>query len=232
MTLAPPGTFEAARRADVRLRLLPSAPRPLKNRARVHFHSYTMEMVVDVTLLGTKEIAPGGEGLARLKLPESALLLPGDRFIIRQFSPVVTIGGGVVLDAAPIPRMPRPVDFLETLAGADVQAILKARIARRHQEGISMSRLIAETGWTKPVIETQLASAMLSGDVALAGGQFLHLPALEVLKARIVSAALEFHKKNPLVGGISKEELRAQVDVTPEVFEAVAAMLVREKSSK
>ena len=118
MTLAPPGTFEATRRADVRLRLLPSAPRPLKNRARVHFHSYTMEMVVDVTLLGTKEIAPGGEGLARLKLPESALLLPGDRFIIRQFSPVVTIGGGVVLDAAPIPRTPRPVDFLETLAGA------------------------------------------------------------------------------------------------------------------
>ncbi|MGA9708696.1 MAG: SelB C-terminal domain-containing protein, partial [Candidatus Sulfotelmatobacter sp.] len=174
-------------------------------------------------------IAPGGEGLARLKLPESALLLPGDRFIIRQFSPVVTIGGGVVLDAAPIPRTPRPVDFLETLAGADVQAILKARIARRHQEGISLYRLIAETGWTKPVIETQLASAMLSGDVALAGGQFLHLPALEVLKARIVSAALEFHKKNPLVGGISKEELRAQVDVTPEVFEAVAAMLVRER---
>lgn len=79
------------------------------------------------------------------------------------------------------------------------------------------------------MIETQLASAMLSGDVALAGGQFLHLPALEVLKARIVSAALEFHKKNPLVGGISKEELRAQVDVTPEVFEAVAAMLVRER---
>ena len=79
------------------------------------------------------------------------------------------------------------------------------------------------------MIETQLASAMLSGDVALAGGQFLHSPALEVLKARIVSAALEFHKKNPLVGGISKEELRAQVDVTPEVFEAVAAMLVRER---
>ena len=70
---------------------------------------------------------------------------------------------------------------------------------------------------------------MLSGDVALAGGQFLHLPALEALKARIVSAALEFHKKNPLVGGISKEELREQVDVTPEVFEAVAAMLVRER---
>ena len=229
MTLAPPRTFEATRRADVKLRLLPSAPRPLKNRARVHFHSYTMEIVVDVTLFGTKEIPPGEEVSARLKLPEPALLLPGDRFIIRQLSPVVTIGGGVVLDAAPIPRMPRPLDFLETLASGGAEAILKARVARRDQEGISMSRMVAETGWTKAVIEAHLAPAMRSGDVLAAGGRFLHLPALEALKAHIVSATLDFHKKNPLVSGISKEELRAQVDATPEVFEAVSLMLLREK---
>ncbi|MGA9303806.1 MAG: selenocysteine-specific translation elongation factor [Candidatus Sulfotelmatobacter sp.] len=229
MTLAPPGMLEATRRADVKLRLLPSAPRPLKNRARVHFHSYTMEMVVDVTLLGKKEIPPGERGLARLKLPESALLLPGDRFIIRQLSPVVTIGGGVVLDAAPIPRMPRPVDFLETLARGDAEAILKARIARRYHEGISLSRLVAETGWTKAVIEAHLAPAVRSGDVLAAGGRFLHLQALEALKTRILSAALDFHKRNPLVSGISREELRKQVEATPEVFEAVSLMLVREK---
>jgi len=229
MTLAPPATLEGTRRADVRLRLLPSAPRPLKNRARVHFHSHTMEMVVEVALLGVKELAPGGEGFARLKLPESALLLAGDRFIIRQFSPVLTIGGGVVLDAAPIARMPRPVDFLETLAAANPEAVLRARIARRHHEGISISRLVAETGWTKGVIEAHLAPTMRVGDVVAAGGRFLHLPALEALKARIMSAALHFHKKNPLVGGISKEQLRAQAGATPEVFEAVALMLVREK---
>ncbi len=229
MTLGPPGTFEATRRADVKLRLLTSAPRPLKNRARVHFHSYTMEMVVDVTLLGAKEIGPGEEALARLKLPEPALLLPGDRFIIRQFSPVITIGGGVVLDAAPIPRMARPVDFLETLADSSAEAILKGRIARRHHKGISMSGLIAETGWAKTVIETQLAPVLRLGDAVLAGGRFLHLPALEALKAHIVTTALDFHKKNPLVNGISKEELRALVDTTPEVFEAVSLMLVREK---
>src|ERR1022692_562849 len=146
MTLAPPATFEPTRRADVRLRLLPSAPRPLKDRARVHFHSYTMETVAEVVLHGTKQIAPGAEAFARLKLPETALLLPGDRFIIRQFSPVVTIGGGVVLDAAPIPRMPGQADFLKIMAGGDAEAILTARIARRHHAGISMSKLIAENG--------------------------------------------------------------------------------------
>jgi selenocysteine-specific elongation factor len=259
MTLAPPAMFEATRRADVRLRLLPSTPRPLKDRSRVHFHSYTMETVAEIVLLEWKEldptpsassgqafvknakvghptfslghpqVLPGQEAFARLKLPEAALLLPGDRFIIRQFSPVVTIGGGVVLDAAPMPRMPGHGGFLEILAGGDGEAILRARIARRQHEGISISRLVAETGWTRNRIETQLAPAVRAGAVVRAGEIFLHSPALEALKLQIVRAAADFHGKNPLVGGISREELRARVDAIPEVFEAVAAMLIRDK---
>src|SRR5712672_3130786 len=98
MTLAPPGTFETTRRVDVQLRLLSSAPRALKDRARVHFHSYTMETVAEAVLYECKEpdsnsakdseaepaskarrtqLLPGAETLARLKLPEPALLLPG-----------------------------------------------------------------------------------------------------------------------------------------------------------
>lgn len=229
MTLAPPGTFETTRQADIRLCLLATAPRALKNRARVHFHSYSMETVAEIALYGTKQIAPGGESFARLKLPEASLLLPGDRFIIRQFSPVVTIGGGVVLDAAPIQRMPALGDFLNILAEGNAEAILQARIARRKHEGISKSQLIAETGWTGDLIEAQLAPAMKNGIVVKAGELFLHLPALESLKTHIVSAVADFHKKNPLVAGISKEELRAQVEAIPEVFEAVAVTLIRDK---
>jgi selenocysteine-specific elongation factor len=252
MTLAPPATFEATRRTDVRLRLLPSAPHPLKDRARVHFHSYTMETVAEIVLhprkesdhapsassgqsfaknakMGHPQLFPGEEAFARLKLPERVLLLPGDRFIIRQFSPVVTIGGGVVLDATPIPRMPGHGEFLQVLADGDAEAIVRARIARRHHEGISISRLVAETGWAKNVIESHLAQALRTGEVVCAGERFLHRPALESLKLRIVKRAEDFHKKNPLVGGISKEELRAQVDAIPEVFETAAAMLAGEK---
>ncbi len=113
MTLAPPATYTTTRRVDVQLSLLPAAPRPLKSRTRVHFHSNTMETVAEIALHGVKQLAPGAQAFARLKLPEAALLLPGDRFILRQFSPVVTIGGGVVLDAAPIPRMPELEEFLQ-----------------------------------------------------------------------------------------------------------------------
>src|SRR5271165_10729 len=76
MTLAPIAAFQVTRKADVQLRLLPSAPRPLKDRARVHFHSYTMEAVAEVAFHGTRQLSPGQEVFARLKFPEAALLLP------------------------------------------------------------------------------------------------------------------------------------------------------------
>jgi selenocysteine-specific elongation factor len=229
MTLARPGTFEATRRADVRLQLLSSAPHPLKNRARVHFHSYTMETVAEAVLHGIKQIPPGGEAFVRVKLPKAALLLPGDRFIIRQFSPVVTIGGGIVLDAAPILRRPVQRDLLQALAGANPEPILEARIARRQQEGISLSRLVAETGWTRGRIESLLSGPVKQGRVVRIADVFLESSAVDELKRLIVSRVGDFHRKNPLVGGISKEELRVQTKTTPEVFDAVVAMLVHEK---
>src|SRR5258708_5554602 len=214
-----------------------------------------MEMVAEVTLLqgsdsaveaeirsgqrsktgaqsansGRAQLLPGHEALARLKLPEAALLLPGDRFILRQFSPVITIGGGVVLDAAPIPKMASPSDWLQVLAANDAPSIVKARILRRGHQGISLSRLVAETGWANGVIETHLASEVRSGTVVRVGNIFIDSRALETLQSEIVASTTDFHQKNPLVGGISKEELRERVNGTPEVFEFAVAALVRNK---
>src|SRR4051812_13867683 len=96
--LSAPGRFQAVRHIDCRLDLLGSA-RPLKHRAPVHFHSGTAEIEAEVRLFGgLATLLPGASANARIVLREAALLLPGDRFIIRKFSPVVTIGGGVVVD--------------------------------------------------------------------------------------------------------------------------------------
>jgi selenocysteine-specific elongation factor len=229
MTLVPPGVFEATRRADVALRLLASAPRPLKNRTRVHFHSYTMETIAEVMLYEVRQIAPGERAFARLKLPEAALLLPGDRFILRQFSPVVTIGGGVVLDAAPLQRTQERAGFLKTLDSEDREAIVEARIARRSKDGISMPGLVAETGWSNTALEAILGSLERRSAIARARQFFLSSSALESLKLEIVTAVTEFHRKSPLAGGIGKEELRAQTKARAEVFEAVAGLLVGER---
>lgn len=229
MALAKPGVFQAASRIDVQLRLLQSAPRALKDRTRVHFHSNTMETVAEVVLPEGKPVARGAEGFARLKLPAPSLLLPGDRFIIRQFSPVVTIGGGTVLDASLLSRSFRPDRFLEVLASGNRPAILTARIGRRFHEGITVAELVAETGWAVKVIESELADAIKNREVLRIDGVFLISTAWEELKKQVVPAVEQFHRDNPLVPGISKEELKDRTDAGEPIFSALLQSLTREK---
>jgi selenocysteine-specific elongation factor len=230
MVLAPPSTFQAASRLDVSLTLLPAA-KPLKERARVHLHAYTFETIATVVLFsqksGQKQVSPGETAIVQLRLTEPTLLLPGDRFIVRQFSPVVTIGGGVVLDASPLSRRQGPEAFLQTLAEGDAQSILGARIARRGHAGITIAELIAETGWPRQVIESHLSAPVLSAGVARIGDRVVHLPAIEELKVLISDLVGGFHKKNPLVAGLSKEELRDQARASSEVFSDALDALVR-----
>jgi len=230
MTLAPTATFQSTSRLDVKLSLLPSA-KPLKDRARLHFHCYTMETIADVLLYGKKQLGAGEAGYAQLRLAEPALLLPGDRFILRQFSPVATIGGGVVLDAMPLPRTKKEIrqSFLKALDDGDPQSILRTRIARRHHDGLPLSRLVAETGWTRQVLEHHLAEAARQRHVLRIGDLLADAPAIEGLKLFLASTVEDFHQRNPLVAGIGKEALREAVKASPEVFSAVVQSLVNEK---
>jgi selenocysteine-specific elongation factor len=243
MTLVPSGTFETTRLVDAKLRLLTSAPRALKNRARVHFHAYTMETVAEILLDGKAksdeneknlntaplQLRPGEDRFVRLRLPEPSLLLPQDRFIIRQFSPVMTIGGGVVLDANPAPRMPGRSDFLRVLDAGDSGEILTARIARKLAQGITIPELVAETGWARSVIETHLVEASLREHIFTIGERLVYRPAIYGLQFLILSTVEAFHKNNPLVGGIGKEQLREQASARADVFDAAITALVSSK---
>jgi selenocysteine-specific elongation factor len=230
MTLAPPATFQITHRADVRLRLLSSAPRPLKDRARVHFHSYTMETVAEVALLGTKQIAPGEESFARLKLPEATLLLPRDRFIIRQFSPLVTIGGGVVLDAFPMKRSPALAGFLSTVSSGDESAILRGRIARRGSLGIGITSLIAETGWSREKIDALTRPAEREQTILRIEDVFVDSSVVKVLKTALIAAVEKFHQQNPLARGMGREQLREQKRIPAPIFLALLNDLVRNRN--
>jgi selenocysteine-specific elongation factor len=229
MTLAPVETFATTRRADVRLSLLASAPRPLKQRTRVHFHAHTMETVAGISLYGKPEIVPGETLFARVTLPEPALLLPGDRFIIRQFSPVVTIGGGVVLDAAPIKRTAGLGRFLNILAQGDAEKILRARIARQRASGISVAALISESGLSRETIGRILSPALERRKILQIGDRLVLALFLEALKLGLTFRVEQFHRQNPLVPGINREQLREQRKVPAEIFTVVLDSLSREK---
>lgn len=229
MTLAPPATLEATRRLDVQLRILPSASRALKTRTRVHFHSNTMETVAELRLHGQTQVEPGESVFARVVLPETALLLPEDRFIIRQFSPVVTIGGGIVLDASPTKRAAGLAEFLNLLVTGRLEQILEARIARQGFSGLEMKTLVAETGFSLERIHNLLAKMVQEGNIVRIAETFVQAGSLEALKLALFQKVEQFHQQNPLAPGIGREQLRDQRSVSPEIFDAVLNMLVRNK---
>ena len=227
MTLAAPGLFRATSRLDVSLAMLAGA-RPLKDRARVHFHAYTFETVAEMVLYEGKDVKPGQSALAQLRLQEPTLLFPGDRFILRQFSPVVTIGGGVVLENQP-QRLPKAdyVAWLATLADGTRAAALHARVKARAERGLALSDAIARIGWQQVEIESLLAS---TADVRRAGQAWIHNDAWSELQAAILSALDSFHRANPLLPGMSREELRKRYpDLLPEIFEQALAELAAQK---
>jgi selenocysteine-specific elongation factor len=231
MVLSQPELFRSTQRVTVRLDLLPSA-RPLRDGARVHFHAFTAETVAEVKLLEGKAAKPGESGLARLKLDEPLLLLPSDRFIIRQFSPVITIGGGEVLDVIePVQRMKagERLAFVKAIANADLQQALLARIARRSVSGLSLAEAVAETGWLAPRIE-QLATALKQGKKAVQTEDVLvSAEKFAFLKTEGLRAVEQFHKANPLVAGLNKEQLREQLGLRAEVFRTVIDSLITDK---
>src|ERR1700675_1395597 len=146
MTLATADTFRSTSRVDALLSLLPSA-KPFKDGARVHFHAYTTETIAETRLYGVKQLKPGDETYAQLRFAQPMLLLPGDRFIVRQFSPVVTIGGGVVLDASPVTRKQRAEDaiaFLKIMRDGSPEQGLAARAARRGAIGLRLADIPGE----------------------------------------------------------------------------------------
>jgi selenocysteine-specific elongation factor len=230
MSLALPDTFHAGKRVDVSLSLLPSA-KPLKHRARVHLHVYTAEVIAEVRLYGGKEVNPGERVFAQLRMEEPGLLLPGDRFIIRQFSPVITIGGGWVLNANPPSKVKKDEaeSFLREIAIATPEAALEARVARRGQQALSVAEAVAETGLPASVIQRHLSKAVQNGDIVRAADVFIHRAFFDSLKSQLTKRVEDFQAESPLVAGLGRKELQESFATRSEVFSAALDALVKEK---
>ncbi len=235
MSLATPERFRATRRVDVRLTLLPSA-RKLKHRARVHFHAGTAETIAEVLFYGESALAPGQSALAHLRLQEDVLLLPGDRFIARQFSPVITIGGGAVLDQMarrPTLRDTGRAAFLETLESGKREEILSA-MTERALLGLGLEEIVARTGWLDQEIREASQKLVAGGKIKAVSADPLVLlgrKAFDEVRRKIGERVERFHKENPLSPGMAREDLRASLGrrVKAETFRAALEELAVEK---
>jgi selenocysteine-specific elongation factor len=235
MALAATGKFRTTRRIDARLELLASAPK-LKQRSRVHFHSGTSETIAEIFRYGQSELVHGQSAFAQLRLQDDLLVLPGDRFIVRQFSPVTTIGGGVVLDPLarrPLARDTGRVAFLATLQQGRKEEMLAAMVERA-PSGLAFDEILARTGWLAGEIYDAATKVSQSGRArSVTAEPLLLVPGrvFEEVRQKIAARVELFHKENSLSQGISREDLRSHLGrrVKAETFRAALEELVAQK---
>ncbi len=215
MVLAPPGTFEPSSILDVMLRLLPGAGKPLKHRAPVRFHHGSAELVGRVYLLGQTELVPGQETPAQLRLDQPTIACPFDHFILRSYSPVTTIGGGIILDNAP-PKKRNLSEALSALSALSASSagsypdLLLYLIKRKKTIGADLNELTARTGLLTsaimPILNELHDIVIIPQDPPLA----VDKTALDRLKTQLVDYVKKARAANPLSPGVPREELRTR----------------------
>jgi len=235
--VAGPGMIKPSQRLDVRLQLLKSAVRPLKNRTRVRFYLGTRETLGRVILLDREELAPGSVVYAQVVLEDRTVPVKGDRFVIRSYSPMRTIGGGAVIDPAPKRKHKRfREEVLEALSTREKGN--PAEIVKLYLDANSNVHLPAEVAAStglqeKEVMEAAAALAegkevkLISGD----GKQYLVSTAVYTRWLEdIKTLAISYHREFPLRDGYPKEEIRSRKfpQLSAKVFQLVLLEMEKE----
>jgi selenocysteine-specific elongation factor len=236
MTLSEPGKFRGTRRIDAQFTLL-GGTHKLKHRERVHFHASTAETIAEILLYGAKELAPGQTALAHLVLQDEVVMVAGEHFIVRQFSPVTTIGGGVVLDALarrPLARDTGRLKFLETIRDSTHDKALAAMVDRASM-GLRYEEIAAHTGWRETEVREAVKALSATGVVKSIGEESPLLVAagiFERMRSAITEKVDRFQRENPLSPGITREDLRSSIArrVKPEVFRAALTELIAQNN--
>ncbi len=214
MTLATAGHFSITLRADVQITLLETARKSLATRSRVHFHQGAAETIAEVILLGANELKPRESAFAQLLFQDEMFLWPEDRFIVRQFSPVVTIGGGRILDACAKRHRANDntvVSHLLMRSAGDHSEILVA-LLEVTDRSLSSEELIRRTGWTAGEIVRAADALVGKGTVRILRADPLRVALtthVEESASDLRGALRKFHAENPLSAGIAKETLLA-----------------------
>jgi selenocysteine-specific elongation factor len=252
-TLVDDDTAEQTRLADAVLEVLPDA-KPIRHAARVRLHQGTAEVPARISIIGPPRrddaepraaptLGPGMRAYVRLRFETPSVLVRGDRFIVRSYSPPRTIAGGYILDPRP-PRIPIRTDAaVERCRRLDVEAIdpdregAEARAAALMVEdaglsGMPVTQLVSRVG-VEPGRVAACVNTMVGRGAAIEIGQHLVAPQrFERLKAEIVAALTRHHRGDPLSEGLAREEARVRLSGRghPSIFERAIEELVASRT--
>jgi len=214
--LASAGALSASHMIDIQLELLASAPRPLKHRAKIRFHTGTAEHLATIILLDRQELKPGERTFAQIRLDQPTAVLRGDRFVLRSYSPVLTIGGGAVLH--PLPRKHKgsakreAAKALEKLFNSPDPDIILWHLQDAGWAGLGEVELRIRTNVPQKFLEKTLQQFTSARKVVLYdkdNRRLIHPDALEEMKSSVTAILADYHSRFPLKAGMSKEEIPA-----------------------
>jgi selenocysteine-specific elongation factor len=236
---ATPGSLIASTLLDAEFHHLQSARKELKNRTQVRVHLGTREIVGRIALLESDTLAPGATTHIQLILQEPVAVWPGDRYVIRSYSPITTIGGGAILNSAPRKRK-RTLErdrianqaHFARLAEADSEQKLLILAEEAGGKGITADQLAARTGVFSKKLKKQLQHPISTGALVLVDSESQRMLAATVaegINRQIADLLAAFHRNNPLKPGLAKEELRSQLRpaVDQKILAALLAALVK-----
>jgi selenocysteine-specific elongation factor len=220
-TLVSSPIWEAAGILTVALRMVRDDA-ALRPRQRVRVHLGTAEVLARVALL-PGELGPGDEALVQLRLEAPVIARAGDHLVIRSYSPVHTIAGGVVLEPA-APKRKRVEPALEATLRAQPGSV-RAVLHLAGETGVRLAQLPLRTGLTAARVQEQLPAC----DVAIVGERALSASFVRALRGRIVERLAAFHAAAPLDDGMEREGLRRDCGAAaPALFDAAMAGLIQE----
>ncbi len=234
--IAAPGTLTVTDRFDARFTYLglPGDERPFETGSRVHVNHGTREVLARVLLMdGVSSLAVGQSALAQVRLEEPIAPRYDDRFIVRSYSPVFTIGGGVVLDALPPRRTnlkEHERELLDALLAHDLSSASVGLLAARALP-MSSAEVAAALGVARPQVADELNKAKLERLKVGTDTAFITSEALEGLVAGIERELLAFHAADPSATGIATSALRDRIDrrLAPKAFDAVLTVAVERR---
>ncbi len=233
--LARPDTLISTYMIDVELHLLESNERPLKNRDRVRFHIGTSQVPCNIILLDRDLLEPGDTALVQARLERPLACVRDDRFVIRSYSPVSTLGGGKVLNPAPAKHRrfrKQDIDLIARLRDADPETLAADHVAMAGYEERSFTELKVLTNLNDKALDAALSRLLSNRNIIQterSEKRFVHYLTFEDFRNSVTKRLSDYHRANPLKGGMPKGELRSKFpDIkTPRLFNQLLNLLIK-----
>jgi selenocysteine-specific elongation factor len=204
---------------------------------QLRLHLGTMEALGRAILLEREEVKPGEEAFLQVRLEEPIIALPGDRFVIRSYSPLLTIGGGEVLDAFPLRHKrfsPQVKEEMETFLNGSPEEKVRLRLLKAGPAGLSWPDLVMRSNLLPTKLKSHVETLLSDGRILRYNGdraRYIHPQVMADLMRSSQDYLKEFHRKNPLLPGAMKEELKTKLPPQMDVrlFNHLLSTLIGEK---